>query len=379
MNKKTIPIIIFAALVSIFIFWTPFLLRLESFWGINFGGSGMNVIVQNFDGLNFLVVAKSLYNPVLIEEINAQFLTGNEPIYFSAHYPLMALIIRALSSVVSLPNALLITIVITNLLLAYALVHFFAYFVKNKKLVLILSLLALFFPARMLSVRAVGSNEPLFMAFVLLSLVAFSKKQNWQSALLGSLAVLTRSPGILLFGAYVISTWYMVHGTWLAKLRSLLPYLLMPTTLLGLFGYYGYTYGDYFAYFNSGDNLHLFFPPFTIFSNTATWISDMWREDIVYLYLFYIGGLLLLPRTASQLKAYALVYGSTLLFVSHRDLARYSLPLSPLVWLGYENLIARVPASYAKYLWIALIPIYLFGWQFVLSNIQPINDWSVFL
>lgn len=379
MNKKTIPIIIFAALVSIFIFWTPFLLRLESFWGINFGGSGMNVIVQNFDGLNFLVVAKSLYNPVLIEEINAQFLTGNEPIYFSAHYPLMALIIRALSSVVSLPNALLITIVITNLLLAYALVHFFAYFVKNKKLVMILSLLALFFPARMLSVRAVGSNEPLFMAFVLLSLVAFSKKQNWQSALLGSLAVLTRSPGILLFGAYVISTWYMVHGTWLAKIRSLLPYLLMPITLLGLFGYYGYTYGDYFAYFNSGDNLHLFFPPFTIFSNTATWISDMWREDIVYLYLFYIGGLLLLPRTASQLKAYALVYGSTLLFVSHRDLARYSLPLAPLVWLGYENLIARVPASYAKYLWIALIPIYLFGWQFILSNIQPINDWSVFL
>jgi Gpi18-like mannosyltransferase len=379
MNKKTIPIIIFAALVSIFIFWTPFLLRLESFWGINFGGSGMNVIVQNFDGLNFLVVAKSLYNPVLIEEINAQFLTGNEPIYFSAHYPLMALIIRALSSVVSLPNALLITIITTNLLLAYALVHFFAYFVKNKKLVMILSLLALFFPARMLSVRAVGSNEPLFMAFVLLSLVAFSKKQNWQSALLGSLAVLTRSPGILLFGAYVISTWYMVHGTWLAKIRSLLPYLLMPITLLALFGYYGYTYGDYFAYFNSGDNLHLFFPPFTIFSNTATWISDMWREDIVYLYLFYIGGLLLLPRTASQLKAYALVYGSTLLFVSHRDLARYSLPLSPLVWLGYENLIARVPASYAKYLWIALIPIYLFGWQFVLSNIQPINDWSVFL
>lgn len=339
----------------------------------------MNVIVQNFDGLNFLVVAKSLYNPLLIEEINAQFLTGNEPIYFSAHYPLMALIIRVLSSVVSLPNALLITIVITNLLLAYALAQFFAYFVKNKKLVLILSLLALFFPARMLSVRAVGSNEPLFMAFVLLSLVAFSKKRNWQSALLGSLAVLTRSPGILLFGAYALSIWYMANGSMLVKFKTLFPYLLMPITLLGLFGYYGYTYGDYFAYFNSGDNLHLFFPPFTIFSNTASWISDMWREDIIYLYIFYIGGLLLLPRTASQLKAYALVYGSTLLFVSHRDLARYSLPLSPLVWLGYENLVARVPASYFKYLWIVLIPIFLFGWQFVLSNIQPINDWSVFL
>lgn len=379
MNKKTIPSIILTALVSILIFWTPFLLRLESFWGINFGGSGMNVIVQNFDGLNFLVVAKSLYNPVLIEEINDQFLTGNEPIYFSAHYPLMALIIRALSSVVSLPNALLSTIVITNLLLAYALTQFFAYFVKNKKLVLILSLFALFFPARMLSVRAVGSNEPLFMAFVLLSLVAFSKKQNWLSSLLGSLAVLTRSPGILLFGAYALSIWYMVNGSLLVKFKALFPYLLMPITLLALFGYYGYTYGDYFAYFNSGDNLHLFFPPFTIFSNTASWISDMWREDIIYLYLFYIGGLLLLPRTASQLKAYALVYGSTLLFVSHRDLARYSLPLSPLVWLGYENLVARVPTSYIKYLWIALIPIYLFGWQFVLSNIQPINDWSVFL
>ena len=376
--KKTIPSVILISIASLAIFWLPFLLKLGLFWGIDFGRQGLNVIVQNFDGLNFLVVAKSLYNPAIIEEINRSFMTGNTPIYFSAHFPLMAIMIRLFSMVMSMPNALLVTIILSNVLLAYGLYVFFNTFVQKKNYVWILTIIALFFPARILSVRAVGSNEPLFIFLVLMSIVAAYQKRDWRAGLYGALAVLTRSPGILLFGAYGLAI-LLEKNSWMEKFKRIAPYLLMPTTLLGLFVYYGLSYGDLFAYFNSGDNLHLFFPPFSIFSNVQSWISDMWREDLVYLYLFYAAGILLVDSKYSVIKMFSWIYGATLLMVAHRDLARYSLPLAPIVILGYERIITQIPGRYLKLSLILLIPIYLLGWQFVLKNIQPINDWSIFI
>jgi len=376
--KKTIPTVIMISLVSIGIFWLPFLLKLGLFWGIDFSNQGLNVIVQNFDGLNFLVVAKSLYNPSIIEEINRSFMTGNTPIYFSAHFPLMAIIIRLFSMVVSMPNALLLTIILSNILLAYGVYVFFSTYVKNKSYSWILTIISLFFPARILSVRAVGSNEPLFIFLILMSIVAAYHKRDWRASLYGSLAVLTRSPGILLFGAYVLVA-LLEKNSWVEKTKRIIPYLLMPTTLLGLFVYYGYSYGDLFAYFHSGDNLHLFFPPFSIFSNVQSWISDMWREDLVYLYLFYGAGILLVDPKYRIIKMLSWIYGVTLLLVAHRDLARYSLPLAPIAILGYERIITQVPERYLRLSLALLIPIYLLGWQFVLKNIQPINDWSIFV
>lgn len=363
---------------TLLLFWLPFWLKLETFWGIEFGRKGMEVIVQNFDGLNFLVVAKSLYQPEVITQINNAFLTGNSPLYFSAHFPLFAVLIRVISEVTSLPNALLLVVLGSNVLLAYALWKFFQVFVSNKKMGVFLTTVAMFFPARMLSVRGVGSNEPLFIALVLLSLVMAYRKADKSAAILGSLAVLTRSPGILLFGAYGLSILFS-QGSWQDKFKRILPYCLMPITLLGLFAYYGYAYGDYLAYFHSGDNLHLFFPPFSIFSNMQSWISDMWREDIVYLYLFYGLGTALVSAKYQTLRMFGWVYGATLLLVAHRDLARYALPLAPLAILGYERLLARVEDKYKYVALILIVPIYLFGWQFVLQNIQPINDWSVFI
>lgn len=375
--KKTIPLLVCISLLSLVTFWLPFLLKLGVFWGIDFGQQGMNVVVQNFDGLNFLVVAKSIYQPAVIESINQSFLTGNTPLYFSAHFPLFALLVKLFGTIMSLPNALLVTIIFSNILLVYGLYRFFETFVQKKNIVWILTLIALFFPARMLSVRAVGSNEPIFIFFIMMSIVSAHQKKDWPAGIYGALAVLTRSPGILLFGAYGLVILFEKNG-WADKFKRLLPYLLLPIALLSLFGYYGISYGDFFAYFNSGDNLHLFFPPFSIFSNTQNWINDMWREDLVYLYLFYTTGVLLVDSKYSLIKIFSWVYGSTLLLVAHRDLARYSLPLAPIVILGYERVIVQVPTKYLKLAFLLLIPIYLLGWQFVLKNVQPINDWSVF-
>jgi hypothetical protein len=377
MIKNLLQVVVIAVL-SLFIFWLPFAFKQNTLWGIAFGGQGMDVIVQNFDGLNFLVVAKSLYDPSVISAINTQFLTGNDPIYFSAHFPLFALIIKLFALVLSLPNALLLTIVLSNVLLAVGIFNLAKLVSKDSRLAFLLTILALFFPARMLSVRAVGSNEPLFIFFVLTSLTYAIKNKSWPSAITGALAVLTRSPGILLFGVYA---WQFLadKDAWITKIKNYLPYTLMPLTLLGLFVFYGIRYSDPLAYFHSGDNLHLFFPPFQIFSNTASWISDMWREDIIYLYVFYGIGIFLLDKKWELLKKWAFIYGATLLFVVHRDLARYALPLAPIALVGYAPQIAKVNRKVWLAAAVLLIPIYLMGWQFVLKNIQPISNWGALL
>jgi len=364
-------VIVTLCLVSLGLFWLPFFFKIENFLGINFDQQNMETIVANFDGLNFLVIAKSWYDPNIIEQINAQFLTGNDPIYFSAHFPFFPGLIRFFDLFLTLPHSLLAAIVLVNIVFGMGLYWFFETVNKDRKLAILLTSICLFFPARMLSVRGVGSNEPLFIFFVVTSLTWMIKGKYWASALMGALAVLTRSPGILLFFVYFIA--------FTKKLKLFYPFLLMPLAIIGLFAYYGWQYQDPLAYFHSGDNIHLFFPPFQIFSNTASWISDMWREDIVYLYLFYGLGLLMVNSKWQLVKNWGLLYGATLLFVAHRDLARYALPIAPIALLGYAPLLKKIPQRVWYLLLILLIPIYLFSWQFVLKNIQPINDWRVFL
>lgn len=383
--SKNLLVAILVSLVSLFIFWSPWIMKIDRFWGVEFGERGMETIVANFDGLNFLIVAKSLYNPELIKQINLQFPTGNDPVYFSAHYPLFGLVIRGFEQLMPAPYALLAAVATSNLLLAAGLLIFFTSVLKNKSMALGLTLVALFLPARMLSVRAVGSNEPLFIFFVLTSLAMATKGRHWPASIMGSLAVLTRSPGILLFSAYGLAAIASSPRDLKRIVTSMIPYLLMPLTLLALFAFYGARYGDFFAYFNSGDNLHLFFPPFQIFSNIASWISGMWREDIVYLYLFYGLGIANYIRGQKNacgidklaVAAYGVVYGLVLLMVSHRDLARYALPLAPIALLGYGPLFLRKEVRII--LLILVVPIFLLGWQFVVANVQPINDWGAVL
>lgn len=380
---KRYLVVVLVALVSLAIFWMPFQFKTGTFWGINFGRHGMETIVQNFDGLNYLAVAKTLYDPHLLSQNFAGF--GNPPIYYAAHFPMYPLLIRSLDTFMSGPQALLWSIIISNILLAGGLYFFFSTFIKDKRLATMLAVVALFFPARMLSDRSVGSSEPLFMFFVLTSLTMAYRGKHWWGAILGSLAVLTRSPGILLFGAYCLAALASYRTDWKMITGKLYPYLLMPLALGGLFWIYGQVLGNFWAFFSSSSELHpVFFPPFLIFSNAQRWISDMWREDVLYMYLLYGAGIVLYIKSIGtkcgleKLSAagYGVVYGLVLLLISHRDLARYALPIAPVALLGFAPALNN---KYVKWgLWL-LIPIYLLGWQFIVANVQPVSDWSALL
>lgn len=247
---------------------------------------------------------------------------------------------------------------------------------------MVASIVALFWPARMLSVRAVGSNEPIFIAFTLYSLLASIKNKHYLAGLAGSLAVLTRSPGILLFFAYFL-TIVTNSASWRVKVKTLLPYLMMPASLLLLWAYFGITYGDPLAYFKVGGNINLSLPPFLVFGSNNDWVSGAWLEDIVFNYAFYLGGIILLfekYRSSNNFKTiinYSLIYLFATFFIVHRDIARYSLPLLPFAVLGY--LPKQIEDKKWLILLLLLIPIYLVGWNFVVNNMAPISDWAPFL
>ena len=64
------------------------------------------------------------------------------------------------------------------------------------------ALVWLFFWPRMWAVRSVGSPETLFIAGIISSVYFFNRKMYWWSALGAIVAVVTKSPGILLILAY---------------------------------------------------------------------------------------------------------------------------------------------------------------------------------
>lgn len=385
-SKKTKRIaysILLAALPTLLI-WTPFFFRMKSFWTIPLPTAGMATIVSNYDGPLFLVVAKTFYNPELIQSM-FQFPLPTE--YYSAHFPLFPFLIKIFSFAFGYPYAMLFVTVASSALAIYFFLKFAEKFIDKKNARWLTFVFAMF-PARWLIVRSVGSAEPLFLATTIASIYYFKEKKYLKAGIWGALAQLTKSAGILLFFAYLMATiapnmvtlFTKEFKTWTGKLnlKKIYPILLIPISLILLFVFYGHQYGDFFAYFNSGDNIHLFFPPFQIFNYSAPWVGTFWLEEIIFIYL--IGGLglaKLIEKKEILLSWFVGIFFVSILFVSHRDLLRYSLPVIPFLISAFSGTLTKKEFKYAFLL--IIIPIYLFSLSYISQNTMPISNWTPFL
>ncbi|KKP86985.1 MAG: hypothetical protein UR89_C0009G0006 [Candidatus Roizmanbacteria bacterium GW2011_GWA2_35_8] len=135
--------------------------------------------------------------------------------------------------------------------------------------------------------------------------------------------------------------------------------------------------GDFFAYFNSGDNIHLIFP-FSVFNFKMPWVGTAWLEDVIFYFLLY--GLTVISLLKSKQRSFfyfSLVFFVATLFIQHRDIGRYSLPLWPLALIAHEKFFTS-----KKFIVICIIllpAIYLYAWNFLGYNIMPIADWTPYL
>lgn len=388
MNKtiKDLLYILLATLGITFLIWLPHLLNLSNFWGLNFS-NGFLTIYRNFDGLEYVIISKTFYNPDLIA-ILQQSLPAH---YFASHFPGYSILIALFAPILGYLKSMLFVSLISTILATWS----FYLLVRDFKLTshpLFLSLLFLVLPARWLVVHSVGSSEPLFLILIIIAIYFFMKfEQSGKkveliyAALAGLLAQMTRPPGILLFislMAFVHWRFYLqekvlgLKKAWLNHLKYF-PMILIPLGLLGVFYLYSKTYGDFWAYFKSGDNIHLTFPPFAVFNKHQFWVGDIWLEDIVYIFILgFLGGVTLWRKKLYPLAFFVLTYLTAAIFVAHRDISRYILPVTPFVLIAFEKVLTS--KEFKIILPIILLAIYLYSQNFILNNTAPIPNLSLF-
>lgn len=371
------------AILPVVLVWLPFLFHITKLLEIPLVHNGMASIVANYDGPLYIVVAKSLYNAEII---------GNFPFtlpveYYAAHFPLFPLAIRLFSPILGYPYAMLFVTVLSSVAAFYFFFKLASLFTDNNN-ALWLTLVFAVFPARWLIVRSVGSAEPLFIAAIIASLYYFKSKKYFLAGFWGAVATLTKSPGILLFIAYGFSIFTAIISRSTVsgftkqlsfkKLAIYTPLLLIPFSLLGLFYFYKIRFGNFYAYFNSGDNIHIFFPPFQVFNFSQPWVGTFWLEDVLYIYLLGALGFSHLVRLKENVLSWFMgIFFLSLLFVSHRDVARYALPIIPLLLISFSTFTKF--KDYKFVIFFLIIPIYIYTAIFITQNTMPIMDWRPLL
>lgn len=358
-------------------------MRVDKFWNIPLPKDGMATIVANYDGPLYIVAAKSFYNINLIKTFSFPL-----PVeYYAAHFPLYPFLIRLFSPLFGSPYSMLL-VTLTSSVLCLVFFYKLVCLYIGRHEALWMTFVFSIFPARWLIVRSVGSPEPLLVASIIASLYYFKKQNYLLAALWGVIAQLTKSVGVLLFISYLgISFTSLIKNfalnssdRWFKNknLGKLLPIFLIPVSLLLVFSLYKVQFGNFWAYFRSGDNIHLFFPPFQIFNYSQPWVGTFWLEEVIFVYLFGILGLIkLINNGFRELAWFTGVYFVSTLFVSHRDIIRYSLPIVPFLYLAFSEILMK--KEFKIVVLFLIVPIYLFSLVYISQNVMPISDWASLL
>lgn len=385
-SLKALTLIALSAILTNFLIWLPHILSLPNLWGLNFS-SGFNTIYRNFDGLEYVIIAKTWYQGVLLAALPQSTPAG----YFASHFPGYSIFVYLFAPFLGFLKSMLF---VTTLFTALSAISFY-FLLKDFNLTkqpLFLTLLFLVLPARWLIVHSVGSSEPAFIFFTITSLYFFIRYDRGEfthlhlkeplqkrsylflAAIFGLFAQLTRPPGILLFISLAI---YLLYRKNKYKLLRYYPLLLIPLGLLGIFYFYKITYGDFFAYFHSGDNIHLAFPPFQVFNKGQFWVGEIWLEDIVYIFILgFLGAATLFKQKLYPLAFFVLTYLIASAMVVHRDVSRYVLPVVPFILIAFEKVLTS--KEFKIVMAIVILGIYLYAQNFILANIAPYPNPQLF-
>ncbi|MFA6602693.1 MAG: hypothetical protein WCT01_02715 [Candidatus Shapirobacteria bacterium] len=356
------------SLLSTLVFWLTFSLNLPTRLG--FPPSSMETLFANYDGPYYLVIAKCGYVPSCIA---TQFALPTPLEYYPAHLPGYPLIIRTLDIFFTGPWAMLVATLLGTMLLSIIFYHFLRHYL-SPKVSFWLSILLMFFPPRLLVLRLIGSPETWYLASIVGSILFFLKQKYLPSALLAVLAQSLKSPGILLPAAFFLSLLFQKK----LSARRFWPYLLVPLSVLLIFSLFGRDTGDFLAYFNSGDNIHLVAFPYAVFLSFRSWLGTIWLEDIIYLFFLIFIGLFLLRRYWPQPTfIFPLIYTLASIFVAHRDLSRYLAPVYPFMILAFAPYLRQKPVYYS--LLLILPAVILYAINFIIGNTAPIVNWTPYL
>lgn len=368
-SPRTLFYIFLISVIPIFALYIPFLLKLDHFLFINIIEPGFSNILRNWDGPHYIVVAKSFYDPSKIVPL---LFTDVSPSYYPAHFPLYPIFIAIFAPILGFFYSGLFVNIASGIILNYV---FYRVAKKYTDHPLLLTAVFTVFPPRFLVTRAILAPEPLMVLCMFSSLVLWEKKEYLKGALMGSLGILSKVKAGFLFPAFVASA---VEEMYLRNKPFKTAYMyaaLIPLTLIGLFAYFYFQTGDFFAFLvaEKGNNLFVTFP-YAQFNYDAVWAQSIWLEDVV----FYFAAMILLTVTLYFQKNnrswfyFSLFYTGFLLFVPQRDITRFSYPLYPLFLLTFQQFFT---SKHFKIMLILLLPaIYFYTLNFILHNQAPIAN-----
>jgi len=369
---KEIFFIIVISVIPIFLIYLPFILKLKQFLFLTIQNPGIFNIFRNWDGPNFLMVARTWYD---LDAIGKRLFIPVDVRYFAAHFPLFPLFIALLSTVVNSLYAGILVNIVFGFLLNFL---FYSLAKKYTKHPLFLTLVFTIFPPRYWVLRSVIAAETLMLFFVLFSLYLWEKKQYALSSVLGFFGVLTKVQALFLFPAYVLETIekkmrknasFDIRTLWMG---------FIPLAFVGLSVFFYLKLGDFLAFFHAekGNNLNIFFP-FSQFNYRAPWGGFRLEDVIFYFTALFICIATLWKRKERSWFYFVLSYTIFLVFVPHEDIARYAFPLFPIVLLTFESFFT---SKVFKWAFICILPaLYFYAINFILVNQAPIADWSLLL
>ncbi len=339
-------------------------------WGIFKYQDKMPILWKNYDGPNYLIIAKCWYDKSCIGK---NFSSPLPLEYYPAHLPGYPAIIFSLNTVFNGPTAMLLATLLGNLALTVYFYKFLLLYTDPKK-AFWASLMFTIFPGRFFATKLVGAPESWFVGTILASLYYYKTGKSWLSAIFLGLAQSFKSPAILLLLAFTI------HAFLTKKLTKIIPhYLVVFTVVLAIFSLYKAQTGDFFAYFNSGDNRHLLPIPFQVFLSNQAWVQTIWLEEILYiLALSFFGIYYLYQQYKLDITViFTSLFTLAIVFVGHRDISRYAGPIYPFLYLAFLPAIAN---KYTKIVFLLLLPaVILYSLNFLNGNTGPVSDWAPYL
>lgn len=333
---------------------------------------GMDSVYKSWDGPSYVITAQSLYvpseavkfNSIQSPEIRADFT------FLPAHFPLYPILIR-LFSFLGYYRAMLSL----SLFFSLTFIYMFYFLVRELKLknLLWLTLPLILLPPRWFIISHTGSSEPLFFFLVITSLLFYFRRSPWASAAMAALAMVTRPQGALLGIAYLLIAIVELIRT--RTMQSVVhrygPYLLIPLSLLGVFGFYLRQTGDFWAFFSAISIFHHFkLALFPTFNFGALNIETFWQEANAIYYFIYLAAIIKLFFLKHwQLGILGIIFYLPLLFLQHEDISRYALPLMPLAFIAFSKVVATRSFNLAAILSVPAI--FLYATNFILYNRAP--------
>jgi hypothetical protein len=371
-EHRSVLLLVLISLIPVIAIYLPFAMHLQSFWEIPLKSSGMQQIFANWDGPNYVLNAITLYDPV---EITKRPFLGRSELYYAAHFPLYSIFIRFLSPLFGYYWSA----ISVQLLSGFALNVAFYYWVKSHtKHPLWLTFAFTVFPPRYLILRAVIAPELFLVLCIIGALYFWQKDKPLLSGAIAFIAVLIKFQALIFVPVFLLA----LGEKWYRERKLKKNYLLSP--LLPILGYgtialfYQQKFGNWNAYFIAQKIAGLSSSiPFGMFNYTQKWVETGWMETAA---LYFVAMMILLVKLSRGYPRiyfwFTFCYIGMLSIIPQVDIMRLAMPLAPLFFLAFNEVLSSKPFKYG--LLLSLPIIYLHAINFIMTNQAPIANWGLF-